>query len=603
MQALRPFSNRVGAIALALTMAAAYLLAAPTAEAQRDPNLPTVNAEGIYGRITDQFGRTLRARVELWYPDLDTPVTEELGMEVTGAAIYDRQLFHAGHSDETGFYHLEAIPGTWLVRISKGPEYTIAEFEVVVHEIDGTREMDGQRHDVVLEMLYERWGFDPETRGWYSGDMHHHSLHSDGINTAFDVKVAAVANDLDFLSLTDHNQFTQNEQWLDLIDAEFIPLPGNEVTTSSPLSPEGKGFGHHIAVVDGLPGATRPDDPRIFVRYTFEDAKDLQRAINENRRMGGLWAPTHSAWPVDWPNGTLSSWGEVRRYDAIDVFIGWDVGPHLQTTQANNSFGSSIFGKWQFNMNTMMTQIWFEFLNAGNRLAAWASSDSHNTIRGGGVVGPTFWRNSTGNARVYVNAIEKSEGAIKTALKRGNAFVTSGYWGPLLLVKSRNKIPGQKVQVGSDHRIPLDIKVLSNRPLQGYENGIRIINNGKIVQEIDTRPNQGAYVVDIKTTVEVQPVDNGMHGDGWIVVEAFGQWPSMAMTNAIYLDFEPYGRWGSQGWQFPPGASSWFNEFSDIGPNPGCKLNVPDVTVPDGPAQSPWSTLPAVTECDFFVLR
>lgn len=604
MRGLHQTFQSTTTLVLALgVLAGSMLVSSRPAEAQRNPNLPEVNAEAIYGRITDQYGRPLRARVELWYPDLDIPVTEELGQPVTGAASYDRQLFHAVHSDPTGYYNLEAIPGTWLVRVSRGPEYTMEEFQVTVEALAvGGRERDGQRRDVTLELLYERWGYNLEALGWFNGDMHHHSLHSDGINTVYENYQAALANDVDFIAATDHNQTTQNEQWLELVDENFVPLPGNEVTTASPLSAQGKGFGHHIAVVDGMPGASNPDDASLFSRYTFDDARDLQRAIRENRRMGGLWAPTHSAWPLDWPNGTLSSWGEVRGYDAIDIFIGWDVGPHLQTTQANPNVSPGIFGSWQFNINTMMTQIWFEFLNAGNKLAAWASSDSHNNLRGSGVVGPTFWRNSTGNARVYVNAPEKSMPAIKTALKQGNAFVTSGYWGPLLLVKSRNRMPGQEINVPADQRIPLSITVLSNRPLQGYANGIRVINNGRVIQEIDTRPFQGAYSAEVETVVEVSPVDTSLHGDGWLVVEVFGQWPSMAITNALYLDFAPYGRWGAAEWTFPPDASLWFNEFSDIGPSPGCVLNVPAITVPEGPARSPWR-LPEVSPCNFFVIR
>lgn len=107
-----------------------FLAGAPAAEVQRNPNLPEINAEAIYGKITDQYGQLLRARVELWYPNLDVPVTQELGQVVTGAASYERQLFQAVHADPTGHYHLETIPGRWLVRVSKGPEYMLHEFEV-----------------------------------------------------------------------------------------------------------------------------------------------------------------------------------------------------------------------------------------------------------------------------------------------------------------------------------------------------------------------------------------------------------------------------------------------------------------------------------------
>lgn len=590
------------------------------ADAQgREPRLPVGNAESIYGKITDQYGKPLPARVELWYPDLDKPVVEEFGTEVTGAAIYDRQLFHAVHSNNRGWYNLEAIPGTWLVRVSRGPEYEVEEFEVVVEEIDGGRERDGQRHDVTLDLMYDKWGYDIEKMGWLSGDMHHHGLASDGAQTVAEIYEAAIANDLDFLSLTEHNQNVHNEEWLTYNNRFFTPLPGNEVSTNSgALSADGKGFGHHISIIDGLPGATDPEDARLG-RYNISDVSQLQFAVDETRRMGGLWAPTHSAWPTDWPNGTLSDWGALKRYHAIDIFIGWDVGPHLETTQANGDFGAGIFGKWQYNINTMMTQIWFEMLNAGNKIAAWGSSDSHNTLRGGGVVGPTFWRNTTGNARVYVNTKDmggdlqpnrygkpqfRETATIKDALKQGRAFVTAGYWGPLLIVDSNGVAPGEEMDVANiGDEIPLTIKLLSNRPIEGHASGIRVIHNGKVVQEIDTTAYEGAYKAEIETTVQVEPVGNGQNDDGWLAVQAFTQWPSTALTNAIYLNFSDDGVWGNAEWTFPVNAKTWFNEFSDIGPNPGCSLNVPAITVPDGPIKSPWATLPEVTPCDFFVIR
>jgi hypothetical protein len=61
---------------------------------------------------------------------------------------------------------------------------------------------------------------------------------------------------------------------------------------------------------------------------------------------------------MDWPDGTISTWSELQDYDAVSVFVGWDVGPHMPTILASE-YGPSIFGTAQWNMNTMATQAWF----------------------------------------------------------------------------------------------------------------------------------------------------------------------------------------------------------------------------------------------------
>jgi hypothetical protein len=165
---------------------------------------------------------------------------------------------------------------------------------------------------------------------------------------------------------------------------------------------------------------------------------------------------------------------------------------------------------------------------------------------------------------------------VKHSLKKGNAFVTAGYWGPLLLVTSRGgQGPGDVVRVGKKGKVPLRIKVLSNRPLADQADGIRIIQGGRVIKTIPTVGGKMKMKVKTKVTIDTKK-------DTWIVVEAFGQWPSMAMTNAIYLDVEPYGDWGADSWQFPEGSENWFNPFP----------NAPEITVPDGPSEPPMAIEP-----------
>jgi|GEM_PF-844154 len=561
-------TGRRGAIVAAVVAAAVCSQAGQLFA--RDLWLGERNVETVYGRIVDQSGKPIVARVELWYPELGL-VTTEMGQALPRGEQYQRDLFHSAYSNEDGWYSMEAIEGDWLVRVTKGPEYEIKETRISVAK----GENDGRRIDWTLAHLYDMGAL-----GWYSGDMHHHSSQSDGRQNPRGILEAVIGNDLDFAALTDHNQVAGDEEWASYATyggQAFLPIPGLEVSTtaSSAQAKAGKGWGHMNAIgVSSLAGATDPSNTNIYSRYLMDNAKYVQRCIDETHEKGGLYLLTHSMWAMDWPDGTISTWGEIKNYDAIDVFIGWDLGPHMPTIMAAD-YADSIFGTAQYNLNTMATQVWFELLNAGNKVAAWASSDSHDvySVQHTGSDAPVYWRNTSGNARVYVQAADLSWPIVKKALKAGNGFVTSGYYGPLLLVDSGGKAPGETLRPAADGTVTLHYRLLSNRPLKGYADGIRIIKNGKIDSTLPTKDG----VMEMEGSVKVK-VDAAK--DSWIVVEAFGDWPSMAMTNAFYVDPAPFGTWEKTEWKFPAGSRTWNNPFDPT-------KNVPAVTVPDGPAASP----------------
>ena len=115
----------------------------------------------------------------------------------------------------------------------------------------------------------------------------------------------------------------------------------------------------------------------------------------------------------------------------------------------------------------------------------------------------------------------------------------------------------------------LDIEVLSNRPLVKYDNGIRIIMNGKVVKEIPTEA--GPLTKKVKVTI---PVDAPK--DSWIIVDAWGEWPSYAVTNPFFIDVDRDGHWGAKEWTFPAGAEEWQNPWP----------KAPAITVADGPGKT-----------------
>lgn len=72
----------------------------------------------------------------------------------------------------------------------------------------------------------------PDGLTWFAGDMHAHSLHSDGSLSLAELANEAVRSGLDFLCVTDHNTVSHHEHLVEVGARHGITLlPGQEVTT------------------------------------------------------------------------------------------------------------------------------------------------------------------------------------------------------------------------------------------------------------------------------------------------------------------------------------------------------------------------------------
>ena len=66
---------------------------------------------------------------------------------------------------------------------------------------------------------------------WLKGDLHCHTVHSDGLNTVRELVENAVALGLDFLAITDHNTNTHHADLNAITGLPIVLIPGEEVTT------------------------------------------------------------------------------------------------------------------------------------------------------------------------------------------------------------------------------------------------------------------------------------------------------------------------------------------------------------------------------------
>lgn len=137
--------------------------------------------------------------------------------------------------------------------------------------------------------------------GWYRGDLHLHTTHSDGRYTPGEVVSGASSAGLDFMVSSEHNTPTASLVWGEYARPDLLIMNGEEVTTRA---------GHYNAL--GLePGQW------IDWRYLPVDGQ-LPRFLKKVQEDGGLAMANHPFCPFkgcDWRFG-------YKGMDAIEVWNG-----------------------------------------------------------------------------------------------------------------------------------------------------------------------------------------------------------------------------------------------------------------------------------------
>ena len=111
---------------------------------------------------------------------------------------------------------------------------------------------------------------------WYRGDLHLHTVHSDGERDPDELVAAAQAGGLDFIVSTEHNTNAANRVWPACRTGGLLVIPGEEVTTR---------HGHWLAV--GLA-------PHGWVDWRYGRSDGVfPRFAAEVRQAGGLVVAAH----------------------------------------------------------------------------------------------------------------------------------------------------------------------------------------------------------------------------------------------------------------------------------------------------------------------
>jgi hypothetical protein len=224
----------------------------------------------------------------------------------------------------------------------------------------------------------------PRGRGWYRGDLHAHTFHSDADWDVAGLAAYARAQKLDFAALTDHNTVSALGEMLAAGGDDLLILPGMELTTF---------WGHAVVLgtQEWVDWRVRPGQPGEPERWSMTEMEA------EVSRRGGLFIIAHPRSEGD-PKCTGCDWlySEMEPGAARVVEV-WNT-------------------EWFSNANNEdnLRQA-YEWLNQGYRMALTAGADNH----GGSMVGQEFGYNV-----VYAEDLTQAE--ILKAVRAGRLYLSAG---------------------------------------------------------------------------------------------------------------------------------------------------------------------------------
>ncbi|HEX4299124.1 MAG TPA: CehA/McbA family metallohydrolase [Devosia sp.] len=215
--------------------------------------------------------------------------------------------------------------------------------------------------------------------GWYRGDTHCHTFHSDADGSPETLHAAARQAGLDFLAVADHNTTSQRRYFYPASSPELVFVRAMEVTTHN---------GHANAFgVEGM----------IDYRLTRPD--DVHRLVEHVHARGGILSVNHDKPTIPWGY-------ELPRVDCMEVW-------------------QSTWIEW----NWISLARYQHRLAAGLRISAIGGSDYHQ---------PAELRPESPFVLARPTTVlwleELSEAAIIAAMKAGHGYITEDPKGPHLAI-------------------------------------------------------------------------------------------------------------------------------------------------------------------------
>ena len=227
--------------------------------------------------------------------------------------------------------------------------------------------------------------------GWYRGELHVHTVHSDGTHPPAQLAEWAKADGLDFLAITDHNRVDAFQQ--PYPPSDFLLIPGMEVTLQN---------GHFN--VYGLQGRYDWLENVCIGMFTIKLSGKYETTTKLMRRTASLGLINSMNHPMRTPFNWRDGETELQYIHCLEI---WNK-PDAPDTNGSNS---------------QAIALWTEWLKAGYRATAIGGSD-HHTLKP--FPGQKRSTERLGWPRNYVYAENLSGAAILAGLCAHRVYVSMG---------------------------------------------------------------------------------------------------------------------------------------------------------------------------------
>jgi len=405
-----------------------------------------------------------------------------------------RPEFFVSRNEATpGYVPGEIGAGTWriilgLYRVSAGMDISF-KIEIQTEENEASVEIPESQTSLASTKYAAQRLTDglnqnkpePVSNGqrWWRGDLHMHTVHSDGDWTTSELVHAARKSELDFICITDHNTPSHHAEIDNSSGDKGWPLVmrGEEITT----------YGGHTNAW-GLPSGGWID-----FRVHPGSAPGIMKTVAQAHSLGALISINH---PFGLCSGCSWSYGNAAKgFDAIEVWNGdWD-----QTDE-------------------LALGMWDKVLQSGRHITGIASSDSHRAT------------NPIGQPTSHVAARNLSQPEVLEGIKQGRVYLTSTVNRPMISFEARRAgtrelraTIGDRMRLNTRSVVRFFVTVESAPP----DATISLISNGQVVRSLLAKANGEPSVIEITC-----------NQDAYFRVEVRdGVRKMLALTNPIYIKY------------------------------------------------------------------
>lgn len=269
---------------------------------------------------------------------------------------------------------------------------------------------------VLLQAANPRTQAPSPQASWFKGNLHTHTLNSDGDSTPDDVVRWYREHGYNFVTLTDHNYLTSVDglNALHGADDQFLVMKGEEVTDR---------FQNKPVHVNGFA-------PNAFIKPTGgASVLDMtQKMIDAIRSAGAVPSVNH-------PNyGWAISAAELLQLERTRLFEVFNGHPLV-----NNMGGGGVPG---------LEEVWDRMLSSGKMLYGIAVDDAHYFKRPEDKTAPR-----PGQGWVYVRSPRLEPRALVEALERGDFYSSTGVELQSVTATSSSLTIAVKTEAQSKYRI------------------------------------------------------------------------------------------------------------------------------------------------------